>query len=60
MSQRRKIFSKKEIKHAQSPRRTEEIVQDLRKMIKDPRMRREAVSIVRTLNGKKIRNTSET
>ena len=60
MSQERQKFSKKEVKHALSPRRTEEIVQDLKKIIKDPRMRREAVSIVRTLDLKKIRNTSET
>ena len=60
MSQKYKKFSKKEVKHALSPRRTEEIEQDLKKIIKDPRMRREAVSIVKNLNGKRIRNTSET
>ena len=60
MSQERQKFSKKEEKHAFSPKRTKEIVQDMQKIIKDPRMKKEAISIIRTLDLKKIRNTSET
>ena len=59
MSQRQR-FSKKERKEAFSPRGTERIVQSMKSTIKDSRVRREAVSIIRTLDLKKIRNTSKT
>ena len=56
----RRNFSKQEKKQAFSPESTERIVQVMKKAIKDPRVRKEAVSIIRALDLKKIRNTSET
>ena len=59
MSQKQR-FSKKERREAFSFRRTEKIVQAMKSIIKDPKERKEAVSIIRTLDLKKIRNTSKT
>lgn len=59
MSQRQK-FSKKERKEAFSSKGTERIVRAMKSVIKDSRTRKEAVSIIKTLDLKKIRNTSKT
>ena len=53
-------LSKRERREAFSPRSTERIVQVMKKAIKDKRVRKEIVSIIRALDLKKIRNTSET
>ena len=55
-----KRFTSKEKKEAFSSRGTERIVQAMKSTIKDPKVRREAVSIIRALDLKKIRNTSKT
>ena len=59
MSQKKR-FSKPKKKHAFSPESTERIVETMKKAIKDPQIQKEAVSIIRALDLKKIRNTSET
>lgn len=59
MSQKRR-FSNKEKKEAFSSKGTERIVKAMESSIKDPRARKEAVSIIRALDLKKIRNTSKT
>ena len=59
MSQRQK-FSKKERKEAFSSKGTERIIKTMKSSIKDSRVRKEAVSIIRALDLKKIRNTSKT
>ena len=51
-------MKKKEIKRATSYRRTQEVIKCLEIIIKDKYKRKEAISIVRALDGKKIRNTS--
>ena len=56
----KRSLSKREKKEAFSPRTTKKIIQVMEKAIKDPRVRKEIVSIVRALDLKKIRNTSET
>ena len=56
----KKRFSKQEKKQAFSPESTERIVQTMKMAIKDPRVRKEAISIIKALDLKKIRNTSET
>ena len=53
-------LSKRERKEAFSPRSTERIVRVMEKAIKDPRVRKEIISMIRALDLKKIRNTSET
>lgn len=59
MSQKKR-FSKPKKKQAFSPKSTERIVETMKKAIKDPQIQKEAVSIIRALDLKKIRNTSET
>ena len=56
----RKRFSEKDKKEAFSSRGTDRIVQAMKSTIKDPKERKEAVSIIRALDLKKIRNTSKT
>ena len=56
----KRSLSKRERKEAFSPRSTERIIQVMKKAIKDKRVRKEIVSIIRALDLKKIRNTSET
>ena len=53
-------LSKRERKEAFSPRSTERVVRVMEKAIKDKRVRKEIVSMIRALDLKKIRNTSET
>ena len=59
MSQKQK-FTNKERKKSFSKRGTEDIVKAMKIIIKDPRERKEAVSIIKALDLKKIRNTSKT
>ena len=53
-------LSKRDEKEAFSYKTTGKIVKVMEKAIKDPRVRRETVSIIKALDLKKIRNTSET
>ena len=55
-----KRFSEKDKKEAFSSKGTDRIVQAVESTIKDPKERKEAVSIIRALDLKKIRNTSKT
>ena len=57
MSRKEKRQKKKQ---AFSPESTERIVQTMKKAIDDPRIQKEAVSMIRALDLKKIRNTSKT
>ena len=59
MSQKRS-FSKQDRKHSLSHRTTGKIVQAMKSTIKDPRVRKEAISMVKALDLKRIRNTSKT
>ncbi|MDE0518153.1 MAG: hypothetical protein OXH36_01155 [Bdellovibrionales bacterium] len=56
----KRSLSKRERKEAFSPKSTERIVQVMKKAIKDKRVRKEIISMIRALDLKKIRNTSET
>ena len=56
----KKRLSKPGKKKTFSPESTERIVQTMKKVIDDPRIQKEAVSIIRALDLKKIRNTSKT
>lgn len=56
----KRSLSKREKKEAFSPRTTKKIIQVMEKAIKDPRVKKEIISIIRALDLKKIRNTSET
>lgn len=53
-------LTKKEKKLAFSDRSTQRIVDVMESAIKDPRVKKEAISIIKTLDLKRIRNTSET
>ncbi len=53
-------LSNREKKQAFSHRTTGKIVRVMNSAIKDPRVRKEAVSMIRALDLKKIRNTSKT
>ena len=53
-------LSKRDKKVAFSYRTTGKIVKVMENAIKDPRIRKEAVSIIKALDLKKIRNTSKT
>lgn len=53
-------LSNREKKQAFSSRTTGKIVRVMKNTIKDPRVRKEAVSIIRALDLKRIRNTSKT
>ena len=53
-------LTKREQKRAFSPRTTGQIVQAMESAIKDSRVRKEAVSMVKALDLKRIRNTSKT
>ncbi len=52
-------LSKREKKQAFSSKTTGRIVQVMEDAIRDPQVRKEAVSIVRALDLKRIRNTSK-
>ena len=56
----KKRLSKLEQRQAFSAKATENIVQTMKKAIKDRRVRDETVSMIRALDLKKIRNTSKT
>ena len=47
---RKKRFSKPKKKHTFSPESTERIVETMKKAIKDPKIQKEAVSIIRALD----------
>ena len=51
-------LSKNEIKKAVSYKTTQEFISFLKQIIKDKHAQKEAISIVKALDGKKIRNTS--
>ena len=55
-----KRFSEKDRKEAFSSRGTDRIVRAMKSTIKDTKERKEAVSIIRALDLKKIKNTSKT
>ena len=59
MSQKRS-FSKQDRKQSLSYRTTGRIVKAMKSTIKDSRVRKEAISMVKALDLKKIRNTSKT
>ena len=56
----KRSLSRRERKRAFSPRTTQNIIKVMERAIKDPRVRKEIVSIIRVLDLKKIRNTSRT
>ena len=56
----KRSLSKREKKEVFSSRTTKKIIQVMEKAIKDPRVKKEIISIIRALDLKKIRNTSET
>ena len=51
-------LSKKKIKSATSYRSTQKVIDCLNVIIKNKHTRKEAISVVRALNGKRIRNKS--
>ena len=51
-------FSENEVKRATSSKPTKEFINCLEQVIKDKHARKEAVSIIKALDGKKIKNTS--
>lgn len=51
-------FSKNEEKKAISPKATQEFINCLERIIKDKHARKEAVSVIKALDGKRIKNTS--
>ena len=58
MKQKQK-FSKKERKTSFSHKGTQNIIEAMKAIIKDPQERKEAVSIIKALDLKKARNTSK-
>ncbi len=50
--------NKNEAKRAFSPKSTKDFIDHLEQVIKDKHTRKEAISIIKALDGKKIRNTS--
>ena len=54
----RKKFSRKEIKQAFSEENTKQMIDLIKKVIKDKQMREQNIAFIRAANGKKIRNTS--
>ena len=53
-------LTKRERKQAFSSRTTKNIIRAMKSTIKDPRVRKEAISMIKALDLKRIRNTSET
>ena len=59
MRQKKQILKSKK-KQTFSSKSTERIVRTMKKAIDDPRIQKEAISMIKALDLKKIRNTSET